>query len=498
MTTKSLIRNRAKQKMDKIPVYIRVRDGSIFDQWQPLPLLVKPEYWDAKQQGLKTRVLLPEDYRKDFSDQLTAIRIYVEDAYYADAKTGKVDNTWLKRTIQEYCKHGGKKEPRDKVLSLSILFNEFLKARDLSENRKKQYAVIYRTLCRYELFMRVDRKKRSYRLDIKKVDKKQLEDIYTFIKNEHLHYEKYKEEIYDKIPDKKNPPHPRGHNTMFDLMKKLRAFFNWCVEAGYITESPFKGFHIEPEIYGTPTYLLKSEVHQLNAFDFFTIPGISEDRAKFLSTQRDIIVFQCNIGPRVSDLLRFGSANVISGAIEYIPGKTRKSSGRTVVVPMNETARRIYERYQTSSGNTLLPTNQGIEDSSAFCISYIKDLILNSFGELYKGQSVDMNCPAAPNNCVGIKVKATQFESESYCIVIGAKLDFLYCIPHPIALYHCNKPVDKVFIPQQREDKASFILDLSKDSSFDDKDQQYKDAVINKIKEPNNLIFLHPDWEPKE
>ena len=151
-----------------------------------------------------------------------------------------------------------------------------------------------------------------------------------------------------------------------------------------------------------------------------------------------------------------------------------------------------------SRGQKIDLTNQGIEDSSAFCISYIKDLIFNSFGELYKGQSVDMNCPAAPNNCVGIKVKATQFESESYCIVIGAKLDFLYCIPHPIALYHCKKPVDKVFIPQQREDKASFILDLSKDSSFDDKDQQYKDAVINKIKEPNNLIFLHPDWEPKE
>lgn len=45
---------------------------------------------------------------------------------------------------------------------------------------------------------------------------------------------------------------------------------------------------------------------------------------KDLETQRDIFVFQCLIGCRVSDLYKMTCRNMIDGAIEYIPRKTKR------------------------------------------------------------------------------------------------------------------------------------------------------------------------------
>ncbi len=42
-----------------------------------------------------------------------------------------------------------------------------------------------------------------------------------------------------------------------------------------------------------------------------------------LATQRDIFVFQCLIGCRVGDLYKLTRDNLIGGAVEYIPRKTK-------------------------------------------------------------------------------------------------------------------------------------------------------------------------------
>ena len=47
-------------------------------------------------------------------------------------------------------------------------------------------------------------------------------------------------------------------------------------------------------------------------------------------------------------------ANIIDGAIEYVPQKTQNKRSRTVVVPLNDKATEILERYK-DCGNRLLP-----------------------------------------------------------------------------------------------------------------------------------------------
>lgn len=116
----------------------------------------------------------------------------------------------------------------------------------------------------------------------------------------------------------------------------------------HIGKNPFIGFEKgEGERYGTPIYLTKEELKQLYQAEFSDTPS--------LEVQRDIFVFQCNVGCRVGDMMRLTKRDVINGAIEYIPNKTIKESAKTVVVPLNSMARAIVEKYKGLPGDSLLP-----------------------------------------------------------------------------------------------------------------------------------------------
>ena len=90
------------------------------------------------------------------------------------------------------------------------------------------------------------------------------------------------------------------------------------------------GFEMPSEQYGSPVYLTLDDVDVIARADF------SDD--KELEIQRDIFVFQCNVGCRIGDLLRLKKRDIINGAVEYIPTKTIKERAKTVVVPLNAMA----------------------------------------------------------------------------------------------------------------------------------------------------------------
>ena len=70
-------------------------------------------------------------------------------------------------------------------------------------------------------------------------------------------------------------------------------------------------------------------------------------------------MFQCLVGCRYSDLVRLTSDNIVNGAVEYIPHKTREKNPRTVRVPLNEKAQAVLERLQgrQRTTKTLIPHN---------------------------------------------------------------------------------------------------------------------------------------------
>lgn len=163
--------------------------------------------------------------------------------------------------------------------------------------------------------------------------------------DEHKHFDTYPK-IYAAVPEKRRPK-PRGENVIIDMFSRLRTFFNWCLDSGYITTSPFRQFSVPEPVYGTPVYITAEELRQIADFDFSSRPA--------LAIQRDIFVFQCCVGCRIGDLYHMTWSNVEGDVFDYIAGKTREDNPKTISMPLVTMAKKILKRYESSVRTTILP-----------------------------------------------------------------------------------------------------------------------------------------------
>lgn len=216
---------------------------------------------------------------------------------------------------------------------------------DKSDVWKKNFDVLVRALKRYEMFVRLsDNERRNFSLDVEAMDNETIEDIESFLRNEYMLLEEYPN-IFRKIPanidtKRRSPkPHPRGNNTICSMFNKLKAFFMWAIEKKITKNNPFIGYEgVVSEKYGTPYYITLEERNRIADFDLSGYPQ--------LAIQRDIFIFQCCIGCRVSDLMKLTESNVINCAIEYIPHKTKGERPNVVRVPLNERAVHLMWKYK--------------------------------------------------------------------------------------------------------------------------------------------------------
>lgn len=139
---------------------------------------------------------------------------------------------------------------------------------------------------------------------------------------------------------------PVSKNTVSYILTAVKSFWRYCIKMGYTNNNPFLRFEIEPEVYGQPIYITKEERDTLY---YLHIPD------EKLRKTRDIFVFQCLVGCRVGDLIRLKKDNVVNGAIEYIPRKTKDERPVIARVPLCPKAQNIIDRYTTMENEKLLP-----------------------------------------------------------------------------------------------------------------------------------------------
>ena len=333
---------------DYVPVYVRLLDGTLCDQTVKTRVLVQPNFWDQKGQCIKARCLCPQDERDKVTDDLLKVRIYLNNRYTEHKQQDKtINDTWLQKSIDSYYKTGGvtnKPQPKKKYV-FDELFNQFLEARTLGEGRSRHYEVVRRMIHRYESYVKYSQGRTRYSFDVVKVDKDMLDSLYDYIENEFEYIERYPKILEDNPETREIKA--RSENYMSGIFKEIRAFFNWAYKVKIIDAFPFEGFQMPTERYGSPIYLTLDDVQKIYSADLSEFPN--------LAVQRDIFVFQCNIGCRIGDLLRLKKRDVINGAVEYIPTKTIKENARTVVVPLNKVAREIVDKYADYPGDQLLP-----------------------------------------------------------------------------------------------------------------------------------------------
>ena len=245
--------------------------------------------------------------------------------------------------------HNPRKERKPKEVEQKLkkkfteLVEEFPDKRGLSEWRHRRYGVLSRSLHRFELYRKVKRRA-PFTLDFDMFNTEVLEQYEEFLRNEPEIFDKYPK-IFEQYPaetrknHKSRRPSDKGDNTIIGIFACLRTFFRWAIEEGLTSNNPFDRYHGKTtEKYGTPIYITIEERDIIADHDF--------SANKSLETQRDIFIFQCCIGCRVSDLMRLTPSNIINGYVEYIASKTMNDRSDVIRVPLTQRAKDILEKYK--------------------------------------------------------------------------------------------------------------------------------------------------------
>ena len=328
---------------------------------------------DPKRWGKKNEINIPlvdspeRDELLEKRTKLKALTEYLETEILNMSDRELITKEWLEKRVAMYHKPVRKKREKETAPPETIftIFEQYLATQKFSEVRRKNLRVLLRTLQRYELYKRVTGSRR-FELTFDYLTADTLSDIEDFISTEPDVFRKHPE-IYEAIPyatrtsfktptprvrkeeykRKLSEPGERGLNTVCDLMGKFRSFVIWSFDSGYAKTNPFRRYTVGECVYGTPFYISNDERQRLYNADL--------SHNKQLETQRDIFVFQCFVGCRVSDLYKMTYNNIIDGAIEYIPRKTKEDRPITVRVPLSKTACEIIEKYRDAERGVLFP-----------------------------------------------------------------------------------------------------------------------------------------------
>lgn len=284
----------------------------------------------------------------------------LEDYIYAlceDNPVERLTKEFLTKEIDRF--HHPKRERKPKEVEEKLqkkfieLVEEFPTKRGLSEWRHRRYGVLSRSLHRFELYRKVKRQLPA-KLDFEMFTTDILEDYERFLRNEPEIFDKYPR-IFEQYPAetrkarKSRRPFPKGDNTIINIFACLRTFFHWAIEEGLTTNNPFVKYKGKTtEHYGTPYYITLEERDRIADFDL--------SANKSLAVQRDIFIFHCCIGCRISDLMRLTPANIINDAVENIASKTKGERPNVIRVPLTQRAKDILERYKgEDSEGRILP-----------------------------------------------------------------------------------------------------------------------------------------------
>lgn len=329
-------------------VLIRFFHGRV-NQRAKTNVFVQPDYWSDEQQTIivpNWRLLTDEKKQikeelQAKTDRLNQITSLVQSSFRAMG-SGKreVSKDWLKTLINEFnFPHDGESNETTHQSFFDILAT-YINESDFSIGRKRHFWVVWRTLKRFELY-------KGITLTLDTITDDTLRVFEQFFRDEHKICERPSySKVLAAVPESRTPQ-PRGKNAINYFMRQLRAFIYWAIDREYTNNNPFKKYRIVECVYGTPIYISIDERNHLYQYNSFSSPH--------LARQRDIFVFQCLIGCRVSDLWAMTKGNIVNGAIEYIPRKTKDNEAITVRVPLNSIALEILEKYKDCKGGSLLP-----------------------------------------------------------------------------------------------------------------------------------------------
>ncbi len=313
-------------------------------------IYIKKKYFDkasgVKQLSMKYRQDPEIEYHRNQAKKISELALYIEKRYNNSDKAS-MSLHWLSDVVDDYY-HPPKTEPIVKEeRTFYSLTEEYLSKKDFSYYHSTNFRVMVRAVFRYEEFVRRTQKHRSkFKFDVDKVTRDDMEDFRDYLLNEKNLFDTYPavfKELLESYPanliSNRNKIEGRGNNATIKLMKKLKAFFVWLYDNKKTLNRPFDGFKIGSEKAGEPIYIT---IEERKAIASTPMP------TKHLETQRDIFVFHCLIGCRVSDLIKLNKNNISGRMLSYIPHKTKNEGEQAMSarVPLVDSAMALIEKYE--------------------------------------------------------------------------------------------------------------------------------------------------------
>ena len=329
-------------------IIIRLRNGKDYDILVKSGLFITADNFKNGDLVVNRRKVGNDvEYHEVVQEKLEELKRHILNSVNGKDKE-QITKDWLADLIDMFVHPEKYKtlEEKEHGKSFFELFDEFLADKNFSNDRKRGMQVLKRDVWRYMKFQQEVCKRQDFTFNVNDVTKFDIDDFRDYLENEKTLMARHKrlfKQMIDEQPNGIRKGHSdievRGLNTIVTLMKKLRSFFSWCYEKGKTKNRPFDGVKIGSEKYGTPYYISPSERDQIANT---TMP------TQHLETQRDIFVFHCFVGCRVSDLVKLTKDNITDGVLIYTPHKTKDDGEQAVQarVPLHPKAVELINKYK--------------------------------------------------------------------------------------------------------------------------------------------------------
>lgn len=347
---------RVQKDTGKSEVLLRYRNTREIGQRAHSHVYLLPKYFVDGEIVIKARIVTPEV--KEAKEAKLAVDKIVAHLHEVGNKMAISDfrPDWAQETVDRFLFPDKFIEVKKDEHLFGDRIEDFLKFKKVSAQRHKSYRTIFSIIKRFELYTGS-----PINLDTATADT--LVSLEKFFKEEHTFFEEKKEKyrtvlkpkakykyVWDNS-DHERVPIERSDNAIVTYMSAVRAYWRWCMDMGYTTNDPFRKYVVGSQKYGTPYYMTTAERDLLYKTDLRT--------NRELATARDIFIFQCYIGCRISDLFALTEDNIVKDkngiAVHYIPSKTKEERPRLVKVYLAPTALEILNRYKGRYKNSLFP-----------------------------------------------------------------------------------------------------------------------------------------------
>lgn len=339
---------RANKDTGKSEILLRYRNTREVALRAHTHVFILPKFFSNGEVVIKNRIITPEV--KEAQDAKALLdRIVGHIIEKGNNKPiSEFTQDWAQDTIDRLLYPENYTQPESDEIQFFDKVESFLKFKKVSAERKKSYNAIFSILKRYELYT-------GKHISLDKSTADTLSSVEDFLRTEHTLFKpkklKYRMTL-EPLPKYKyawesttheRVPRQRSDNAIVTYMSAIRAYWHWCIDMGYTKNNPFRKYTVGSQKYGTPFYLTTEERDQLYKADM--------GQSKELNLARDIFVFQCYIGCRISDLRSLTPNNIVTSengtAVHYIPSKTKEERPRVVKVYLSPTAIEILEKYKT-------------------------------------------------------------------------------------------------------------------------------------------------------